>query len=736
MRFAIAGHVNGSYSLAAVNRLVALHLEAEHPGRVRFLPVECQPIADLDGVPASMRRKIRDLAARRRPGTGPEMLISQHYPVHVPEQRSDLNVALFFWEESDVPPETVALIAGSFDAVLAPSRFVAKALIDSGVSIPVRVAGISVDLHSFSELAAARRPRGDAGITFLNVSSGFPRKGVDILLRAYARAFRRGDEVRLVIKSFPNPHNDVAAQLALLRDTDVDLADIELIDADIDEADLLSLYGQADVMVLPTRGEGLNLPALEAMAAGLPIIVTGYGGHMDFCGDGRARLIDFSFAASRTHLAGVQSVWIEPDEDDLVAALREAYARRHAPIRAPLADTARRSWADLAAELLTAPPREPIDIVWISSWGVRCGIAEYSRHMIEAFPTSAAIGSITVFCDDRFEPGVPTPGEVRVLPCWPLGLDGRACDIARAVAAEDPRIVVIQHQPGLIKWAELARLLGSFALRERLVVVTLHTTSRLFDADAEDREAVLAALAGVARVVVHTIHDLNRLKVLGLTENVVLFAQGVADGPSAAPAPRPLPRGSAPTIGCYGFFLPDKGIPQLIDAVSLLRNTYPDIRLRLVNADYGSPESRGEIAACRAIARKLGVAEAIEWHTTFLPHEESRRLLTECDVIALPYQASKEGSSAALRSALGAGVSVMVTPLPLFDEAADAVHRAPGFDAAALADKLGHLLVDTRMRGELQQAAEVWCKQRAWRIVAARMQGMLLGLAASGSALP
>ncbi|MGH3381783.1 MAG: hypothetical protein ACRDP6_44355, partial [Actinoallomurus sp.] len=35
-RFTVTGHVNGSYSLAAINRDVALAIEAERPGSVRW----------------------------------------------------------------------------------------------------------------------------------------------------------------------------------------------------------------------------------------------------------------------------------------------------------------------------------------------------------------------------------------------------------------------------------------------------------------------------------------------------------------------------------------------------------------------------------------------------------------------------------------------------------------------------------------------------------------------------
>ncbi len=103
MYFAIAGHVNGSYSLASVNRVLALNLDALHPGRVRLTPIEGEPTTKLDSVPSAMRDDLARLAATPPPGSGPEVVISQHYPVYVPSQRGDLTIALFFWEESENP---------------------------------------------------------------------------------------------------------------------------------------------------------------------------------------------------------------------------------------------------------------------------------------------------------------------------------------------------------------------------------------------------------------------------------------------------------------------------------------------------------------------------------------------------------------------------------------------------------------------------------------------------------
>ncbi|MGE3283110.1 MAG: tetratricopeptide repeat protein [Alphaproteobacteria bacterium] len=760
IRFTVAGHFKGTYSLAAINRSLSLGLEAAYPGKVRIEQIETDPVDDLSDIPDAERDSLSTFAARVFDATGGEVVIVQHWPVRQPPS-CDLPVALFAWEESLVPLDLVAHFNRHYRGMLAQTRAVQKALLDSGIAIPVHRVGCAIDLSRFARIgdsrAATPRPPLDRDhpFVFLHVSSCFPRKGVDVLLTAYGEAFRDDDPVRLVIKTFPNPHNDVSEQIARLRMDDPNFPAIELINQDLADEQLAELYAQADAMVLPTRGEGFNMPAAEAMAAGIPLIVTGHGGHLDFVGSEIARLVDYRFAPSRSHVAASGSVWIEPDRNDLVAALREmvAQARRDAPSAyrsdkrieparqavAPLGD--RREWGRRVAAAvcrLTVTPLDRVSIGWVSSWRIRCGIAEYSRHLLRHFDD--ADKKIRIFCDERTRSEALTPGpgnrgdggdRVPAQIAWRQA-DGASMDgLAAAIDQSAVETVVVQHHNGYMYWDHLAGFLRDPRVQSRPVLVFLHHPRDLFNIDDIYRDGIVAALRLASRLLVHSVSDLNILKGFGLVNNVTLFPHG-ADRSSLAPPPvRNFAGGGAPLLGAYGFFFPHKGFDKLIQALPALRERWPETRLRFVTAEHEDGASRHEIARCRALAGTLGVAGAIEWYTNYLPDDRSLALLNECDLVVLPYRDTTESASGAARIALASRAPVAVTPIRIFEELDGAVLRLPGGKTDDLADGIAALLDDAGGRRQAIEAAGKWLDDHDWQITAARLKGMVTGIVAT-----
>src|SRR5262249_49649540 len=129
---------------------------------------------------------------------------------------------------------------------------------------------------------------------FLFVGGTIGRKGADILLDAYDRAFTARDKVTLIIKDFAaNTFYANQGAQALIRALQAkpNAPDIVYLTDDMTEAEIASLYAACDCLVHPYRGEGYGLPIAEAMACGKPTILTNYGAALDFADDSNAYLI-------------------------------------------------------------------------------------------------------------------------------------------------------------------------------------------------------------------------------------------------------------------------------------------------------------------------------------------------------------------------------------------------------------------------------------------------------------
>jgi glycosyltransferase involved in cell wall biosynthesis len=110
---------------------------------------------------------------------------------------------------------------------------------------------------------------------------------------------------------------------------------VEYLDTALEQHELASLYAACDSLVHPYRGEGFALPVVEAMACGLPVIVTGAGPALDYADETTAYLIPArrgEFSECRVgEIETVGRPWLwEPDVETLVELLRRVVADREA----------------------------------------------------------------------------------------------------------------------------------------------------------------------------------------------------------------------------------------------------------------------------------------------------------------------------------------------------------------------------------------------------------------------
>jgi glycosyltransferase involved in cell wall biosynthesis len=220
---------------------------------------------------------------------------------------------------------------------------------------------------------------------------------------------------------------------------------------------------------------------------------------------------------------------------------------------------------------------------------------------------------------------------------------------------------------------------------------------------------------------------------LGLVDNVAIFPHGIVDTPEAGKARASSP-GSRFVVASYGFFLPHKGLPELVEAMALLVEDGVDVELRMINAEYHVGESRDMIARTRAMIAERGLAGRVTMVTDYLDDADSLARLGEADLIVFPYQGTGESSSAAVRYGLAAGRPVAVTPISIFDDVGGAVHRLPGISPRDLASGIAALVADARKSGEsrrsVEQTAARWRSAHRYSYLGRRLYNTLVNLSA------
>lgn len=237
------------------------------------------------------------------------------------------------WEFTQLPTAWVEALQASVDEVWTPSAFSRDAFVASGVDdSKVAVVPWGVNPEVFNPQAAPWPLSTRAGFRFLFVGGTIERKGFDLLLRAYVDEFSRDDDVCLVVKDFFYGGHAGAVVRDLAGRPGA--PEIHYSYGTTAPEELGGLFTACDSYVQPYRGEGFGLPIVEAMACGLPAIVTGAGPALEYCTDDTAYLVDASEVPVPAEIwsgslpTGAPPAWYEPDLDHLRRLLRHVYEHR------------------------------------------------------------------------------------------------------------------------------------------------------------------------------------------------------------------------------------------------------------------------------------------------------------------------------------------------------------------------------------------------------------------------
>ncbi|PYQ67156.1 MAG: hypothetical protein DMF54_05345 [Acidobacteria bacterium] len=257
--------------------------------------------------------------------------------------RARRKVGFTMLEVDGFPSEWVRQ-ANRMDEVWVPSEFNRQGFVDSGVKRPIRRIPLGVDPNYFHPgIRGVPNPNGE--FVFLSNFEWGERKEPWLLLRAFNDEFTARDPVRLVCKIInKDPEVHVRREIANLRLKESGGKISFVYNREFPYYQLGAFYRSADCFISAGRGEGWDMPLMEAMACGLPSIATDWGAHTEFVHQGIAYPLrirkTIPAVAKCPYYEGFR--WADPDPEHLRALLREVYENR---------DEARRRGAAAAREM-------------------------------------------------------------------------------------------------------------------------------------------------------------------------------------------------------------------------------------------------------------------------------------------------------------------------------------------------------------------------------------------------
>jgi len=225
---------------------------------------------------------------------------------------------LTMWEASTLP-ESFRETFHEFDLLMVPSDHNVELF--SRYHPNVRKVNLGVDPADW-HFVERRPPSGR--FNFLIGGSG-ARKGTDLAHAAFRKVFGDGDwpgdgpEPWLIMKtpklSESYERDDTVIQFAGPR--------VQMIEGRLTAQQEIDLYLEAHCYVQPSRGEGFGLQPLQAMAQGIPTILTDAHGHAGFAHLGMPVPAEASKAAY--FFFGDAGDWWEPNFDVLCEWMSEVY---------------------------------------------------------------------------------------------------------------------------------------------------------------------------------------------------------------------------------------------------------------------------------------------------------------------------------------------------------------------------------------------------------------------------
>lgn len=371
----------------------------------------------------------------------------------------------------------------------------------------------------------------------------------------------------------------------------------------------------------------------------------------------------------------------------------------------------------------------------------QCGIANYSRELVEALGQRASDVEVTVVAEKSAPAPAPADVGPRVLRSWDRREDW-VPQISAAIAGLRPDVVHVQHEESIL--GQDRRIIRLFdALREQGIgtAITLHTVYDGF----RGRSFHPRLAAACDRLVVH--QERGMASVLAAdgvaADKISVIAHGTPalalPERAAARARLDLPA-DAPLALFFGFIHLRKRVHVAVAAFEAIAERLGGARLVIVGRMRQSSIIDPFYARyLQRVMRKGIEAGRIIYRPGFVSAEDRAAYYAAADLIVLPHDQPYGSASGVLHEALAARRPFICTRGKKFAEAVDALAErvpeafpAPG-DHAAWKRAFEHMFQSPQPRTQLAASLGELAEHTSWGASAESHAALYRGLAAGAA---
>ena len=237
--------------------------------------------------------------------------ISGTTPFEFHRNNSEIKIAMTMAESSRLGKQWVDS-CNSMTHIIVPNEFFERVFRESGVTQPITIIPSGIDLENYPYYERPERDVFTFGICgYLN-----ERKGAKELIRAFASEFNNSEPVKLKLHT----SNAFFRYYSQFKDPRIELTYQYKTFSQLNE-----FYKSLDCFVFPSKAEGIGYPPREAMATGLPVIVTNYSGLEEVANAEFAYPITVKDRSARIDMLEQPGDWAEIDIAELMYLMRYVY---------------------------------------------------------------------------------------------------------------------------------------------------------------------------------------------------------------------------------------------------------------------------------------------------------------------------------------------------------------------------------------------------------------------------